>query len=161
MDTGILLWIVAILLVVVGIVGLVVPALPGTPIIFAGLVIAAWAENFAYVGWGTLTILAVMALLIHPIDLIAGSFGAKRFGASKQAMIGALLGSFVGIFFGIPGVILGPFLGAVIGELMVRRDFQAAGKAGLGAALGLILATVAKLTLAFAMVGVFLAVRFF
>ncbi|NTV45054.1 MAG: DUF456 family protein [Chlorobiales bacterium] len=158
---GILLWIVAIILVLVGIAGLVIPAIPGTPVIFAGLVIAAWAEDFAHVGWGTLTLLAVMALLIYPIDLIAGSFGAKRFGASKQAMIGALLGSLIGIFFGIPGVILGPFFGAVAGELLVRRDLQAAGKAGFGAALGLILATVAKLVLAFAMVGVFLAVRFF
>lgn len=161
MDIGILLWIVAFILVLVGIAGLVIPAIPGTPVIFAGLVIAAWAEDFAHVGWGTLTLLAVMALLIYPIDLIAGSFGAKRFGASKQAMIGALLGSLIGIFFGIPGVILGPFFGAVAGELLVRRDLQAAGKAGFGAALGLILATVAKLVLAFAMVGIFLAVRFF
>jgi hypothetical protein len=99
MDIGIFFWIVAILLVLVGIAGLIIPAIPGTPVIFVGLVLAAWADDFAYVGWGTLTILAVMALLIHPIDLIAGSFGAKRFGASRQAMVGALVGSFIGIFF--------------------------------------------------------------
>ncbi|NTW49734.1 MAG: DUF456 family protein [Chlorobiales bacterium] len=157
---GILLWIVAILLVLAGIAGLVIPAVPGTPVIFAGLTVAAWAENFLYVGWGTLTTLAVMALLVYPIDLFAGSFGVKRFGASKQAMVGAVLGAFVGIFFGIPGVLLGPFFGAALGELMVQRDLYAAGRAGLGAALGLIIATVAKLALAFSMIGIFLAVRF-
>lgn len=160
MDIGILLWIVAIVLVAVGIAGLVIPAIPGAPVIFAGLVMAAWAEDFAYVGWGTLALLAVMALLTYPIDLFAGSFGAKRFGASRQAMIGAVLGAFAGMFFGIPGVLLGPFLGAALGELMVQRDLYAAGRAGFGATLGLVIATAAKLALALAMIGVFLVVRF-
>ena len=86
--------------------------------------------------------------------------GAKRFGASPRAVTGALIGGVVGLFFGLPGVLLGPFAGAVIGELSVRSDLNAATRAGFGAALGLLVAAVAKIALAFTMIGVFLVVRF-
>ncbi len=160
MDTALLLWILAALLALVGIAGLVLPALPGAPLLFAGLVVAAWAENFAYVGTGTIVLLAVLAALTSAVDFIASALGAKRFGASPRAITGALLGGVVGLFFGLPGVLLGPFVGAVIGELSVRHDLNAATRAGLGASLGLLLAAVAKIALAFTMVGVFLVVRF-
>ncbi|MEZ4484512.1 MAG: DUF456 domain-containing protein [Syntrophotaleaceae bacterium] len=114
-----------------------------------------------YVGWPTLTLLAVLAALAWLADFIAGAYGAKRFGASNRAMVGAAIGALVGLFFGIPGLLLGPFLGAVAGELTARADLQAASRAGIGAFLGLVLGTAAKMALGFAMVGIFLAVRLF
>lgn len=160
MDTTLLLWILAALLVLAGFAGLMLPALPGAPLLFAGLVVAAWVEDFAYIGTGTIIVLTVLAALISAVDFVAGALGAKRFGASPRAVTGALIGGVVGLFFGLPGVLLGPFAGAVIGELSVRSDLNAATRAGFGAALGLLVAAVAKIALAFTMIGVFLVVRF-
>ena len=157
----VLTWIVAILLVAAGLAGLVLPALPGPLLLFAGLFLAAWAEQFAHVGTWTLVVLAVMAALASLADFVAGAFGAKRYGASPRSVAGAALGAVVGIFFGLPGLLLGPFIGALLGELSARRDLVAAGRAGWGATIGLVLGTAAKLALGFAMVGLFLVVRFF
>jgi uncharacterized protein YqgC (DUF456 family) len=156
-----LLWSLAVLLVLSGIAGLILPALPGSPLLFAGLLCAAWAEDFVYVGWRTLTLLGVLAVLAWVADFIAGAFGAKRFGASNRAMFGAAIGALIGLFFGLPGLLLGPFLGAMVGELTARSDLRAAGRAGIGAFLGLVVGTAAKMALAFAMIGIFLAVRLF
>lgn len=160
MTTTILIWLLAIVFIVVGLAGLVLPALPGPPLLFAGLLVAAWAEDFIYVGAGTLTAIGIMALFAYLVDFIAGAFGAKRYGASGRAVIGATIGAVVGIFFGLVGVLLGPFVGAVIGELSTQRDLQAASRAGVGATLGLVIGAAAKIALGVAMVGVFLVVRF-
>jgi len=160
MYINILLWILAVLLVAGGMVGLVFPALPGAPVLYAGLFVAAWAEDFAHVGAKTLVVLGIMTILTYALDFLAGAFGAKRFGASRRAVIGAALGAIAGIFFGIPGILLGPFVGAVVGELSNRADLKSAGRAGIGATLGLALGIAAKLTLAFAMLGIFVMVRF-
>ncbi len=161
MDASIWLLILAVLLVLVGIGGLVLPALPGAPVVFAGLFLAAWAEDFAYVGTGTLVVLALLAVLTYLADFVAGAFGAKKFGASNKAMVGAMIGAVVGLFFGLPGILLGPFAGAVIGEYIEHPDIFKAGHAGLGATLGLALGIAAKMSLAFTMVGLFLFMRFF
>lgn len=156
-----LIWITAVLLVAAGLAGLVLPALPGPLLVFAGLLLAAWAEGFAYVGTKTLIALGIMAALASLADYVAGAFGARRYGASYRSVAGAALGAVVGIFFGLPGLLLGPFIGALVGELAERRDLIAAGRAGWGATLGLVLGTAAKLALGFTMVGLFLLVRFF
>jgi uncharacterized protein YqgC (DUF456 family) len=156
---AIFLWIIAVLLIGAGLAGLVLPALPGAPLLFLGLVAAAGAEDFAYVGWGILTILGGLCLLAYLVDFAAGAFGARRFGATGRAVSGAALGTLLGLFFGLPGVLLGPFLGAVAGELTTHRDLRSAGRAGIGATLGLALGAAAKIALAFAMLGIFLAVR--
>jgi uncharacterized protein len=156
----VLLWVVALLMIVTGLLGLVLPALPGPLLLFAGLLVAAWAEQFAYVGPGTLIGLGVMAALAILLDLVASAFGARRYGASPRAILGAMLGAVVGLFFGLPGLLLGPFLGALLGELSARRDLPAAGRAGWGAVIGLVLGTAAKLALGFAMIALFLVVRF-
>jgi uncharacterized protein YqgC (DUF456 family) len=153
------LWALAAILIIVGIAGLALPALPGAPVLFCGLVVAAWAENFIYVGTGTIVTLAILALLTYPVDLLAGAFGAKKFGASKQAMFGAAIGALIGIFFGIAGILLGPFIGALVGELTQQRELQAAGKSGIGAMLGFLLGAVAKFAIAFTMIGLFLVMR--
>ena len=127
---------------------------------FGGLLVAAWAEGFEHVSTGTLSVLGAMALLMYLVDFLASAFGAKRFGASTRAVMGATIGAVVGLFFGIPGILLGPFIGAVLGELTTRSDLKAAGRAGVGATVGLALGAAANLTLAFAMVGIFVIVRF-
>ena len=161
MVMEILLWIFAIVLVGAGMAGLIFPALPGAPILFAGLVVAAWAEGFEHISIGTLIVLGVMAAAMYLVDFLASAVGAKRFGASSRAIIGATIGAVVGIFFGIPGIILGPFIGAVLGELTAHSDLKTAGRAGIGATVGLALGVAAKLALALAMVGIFVMARFF
>jgi uncharacterized protein YqgC (DUF456 family) len=159
-DTTTALLLLAALLCALGIVGTVLPALPGAPLLFAGLLLAAWAEDFAHVGRTGIAAIGVLALLSYGVDLAASAFGARRFGASRRAVIGAGIGAFAGLFFGIPGILIGPFAGAVIGELSVRRSLGQAGRAGLGAAFGLALGAAAKLALSLSMVGVYLVLRF-
>jgi uncharacterized protein YqgC (DUF456 family) len=160
LTAAILIWLLAILLIALGLAGLVLPVLPGPLLLFAGLVAAAWAENFSYVGLGTLSALGIMALLSILIDFIAGALGARKYGASGRAVIGATVGAALGIFLGLPGVVLGPFIGAVIGELSVGRKLHAVSRAGVGATLGLLLGVAAKLALGLAMLGVFAVMRF-
>ena len=157
----IVLWSMAGVLIVIGALGLVLPVLPGSPLIFLGALLAAWAEDFMYLGVWSLVALGVLAALALCVDFIAGAFGVKRFGASGRAVTSATIGAIVGLFFGIVGVLLGPFIGAVIGELSVRRNLAAASRAGVGAALGMALGTGAKLAIALAMIGVIAYMRLF
>jgi uncharacterized protein YqgC (DUF456 family) len=153
------LLIVAGVLIVIGVLGLVLPALPGAPLVFLGALLAAWAEDFAYIGVGTLTALGVLCALAITVDFIASAFGVKRYGASRRAIAGATIGAIVGIFFGLVGILVGPFVGAVLGELSVRNDLAAAGRAGVGATIGLAIGTAAKLAIAITMVGLILLMR--
>lgn len=150
-----LLWIIAVILVLVGLAGTVLPALPGAPLVFLGLLIAAWADGFQKVGWFPLTLLGVLTAGTFAVDFLATSLGAKRVGASYLAIGGAVVGTIVGLFLGIPGLLLGPFVGAVVGEYIARRDLRQAGRVGLGTWLGLVLGTAAKLGLIFLMIGLF------
>ncbi len=159
MFLEILLWLAALFFVAAGFIGLALPALPGAPLLFIGLLAAAWAENFVYVGTITLLVLGIIAVLTYVIDFAAGAFGAKKFGASRRSVIGAIIGSVVGIFFGIPGLVIGPFAGAVLGELTVKPDIVAAGRAGVGATIGLAIGTAAKLSLGFTMVALYIFIR--
>jgi hypothetical protein len=159
MTQSIVLWSLAALLVIAGFVGVVAPVLPGAPLVFAGLVVAAWAENFQYVGITTLVIIAILMGFTYVVDAIASALGVKRVGASRMAMAGAVLGTIVGVFFGLAGILLGPFLGAVAGELLARRDVVQAGRAGVAAWIGFIIGTLGKLAIMFTMVGVFVVKR--
>jgi uncharacterized protein YqgC (DUF456 family) len=156
----ILAWIAAALLVVVGIAGIVLPALPGPVLVFAGLVVAAWADGFERVGFFTLAALALVTLAAHVVDLVAASAGVKRFGASRRAVVGAALGTLLGLFFGLPGLVLGPFAGAVVAELSLGRDLRQAGKAGTAAWIGFVVGVALKVGLVFVMIGWFLAAFF-
>jgi uncharacterized protein YqgC (DUF456 family) len=151
----VILQVIAAVLVIVGLAGTVLPLLPGIAFVFGGLLLAAWADDFQRVGALTLTILGFLTALAIAADLVASALGAKRMGASPRAIVGATLGAIVGLFFGLPGLVLGPFIGAVAGELSANRQLLHAGRAGLGTWLGLLLGSIAKLTLAFLMVGVF------
>ena len=159
MDSKLLIWLISAVLVVAGLAGVVLPAIPGAPLIFAGLVLAAWAEDFTYAGFWTLAAVGLLALISYAVDFWATMFGAKRFGASKRAVIGALVGMLIGIFLGFVGVLFGPFIGAVIGELSLRGNLQQATRAGIGATIGVVLGAALKLALAFAMIGIFVVAR--
>jgi hypothetical protein len=150
-----IVWVFCLILVGAGIAGILVPGLPGTPLVFGGLLLAAWAEGFQKVGGGTIVLLAILTALAFGVDLFAASLGAKRSGASREAVIGAALGTLVGIFFGLAGIVLGPFAGALIGEFLARRSLAQAGRAGTATWIGFILGIGVKLVLAFAMVGIF------
>jgi uncharacterized protein YqgC (DUF456 family) len=156
MDWTILWWLLAALIVVAGLAGTVVPALPGVPLVFAGLFVGAWIDSFDTVGWGTLGIMAVLTVVAVVIDFVASAAGARYLGASSRAFWGATAGAVVGIFFGIPGMLLGPFIGAVIGEISGGNDLVRSGRAGVGAWLGIVVATAVKLAIAFLMIGLFL-----
>jgi uncharacterized protein YqgC (DUF456 family) len=153
----VVLWAVAVILVGAGIVGIVLPALPGTILIFAGLLVGAWADNFMRVGPVMLVVIAIIGIATYAVDFVASALGAKRLGASKRAMAGAALGTVLGLFLGLPGIIIGPFLGAVAGELTVHRDWKRIGKAGLAAWIGFMVGTAVKVALAFLMIGLFAA----
>jgi uncharacterized protein len=158
-PTVVVLWIGAGVLIVIGLLGVVLPALPGAPMVFLGALLGAWAEDFAYLGVGSLAVLGVLAAIAVAADVAAEAFGVRRYGASGRAVLGAALGAVAGLAFGIVGVLVGPFVGAVLGEFSVRRNLAAASRAGFGAMIGLVLGTAAKLTVAFAMLGVIIVMR--
>jgi uncharacterized protein YqgC (DUF456 family) len=155
MSVEVLWWILALLLVVVGIAGSVLPALPGVTLVFLGLLLAAWIGDFQQVGAFPLVVLGLLTLLSFVIDLAATALGAKRVGATKLAVVGAALGTLAGLFLGLPGLILGPFVGAVAGELMSHGQVQQATRAGIATWVGLLFGTLAKLALVFTMLGLF------
>lgn len=159
-SEAILLWVLAAMLVLVGIVGTILPALPGVPLVFMGLLVAAWIGDFQRIGWPTLTILAGLTALAIVADLVASLLGAKRAGASRLALVGAAIGSIVGIFFGLIGILVFPFIGAVLGEFIARQRLDHAAKVGLATWLGMLLGVLAKLSLAITMIGVFVIAYF-
>ena len=148
-----LLWAFALICVVIGVMGTVFPALPGTPLIFLGALALAWGYDFSILGTPSLIFLGILAALGVAVDFVASSIGAKRVGASSLAVVGATLGSLFGLFFGIPGIILGPFVGAFVGEIVAQSSLRHATKVGIGTWIGLLLGTAAKVAIALSMVG--------
>jgi uncharacterized protein len=150
------LWIAALAMIVGGFIGSILPGMPGVSIIYAGMWLAAWIDDFTRIGWVTLTILGVLTALAVVVDLLASVLGAKRVGASRQAMIGSVIGGIAGIFFGFVGLLLGPFIGAVAGELIARRSIAHATRVGVGTWIGFLVGTMAKIALAVSMLGIFM-----
>lgn len=161
MDIQSLYYVLAVVLILIGIAGVILPALPGLPLVFAGMLLAAWAGDFEQIGWGVLVVLGLLTLLSVGVDFFATLIGAKRVGASRKALLGAVLGTFAGLFFSPLGLFAGPFVGALLGELWHGRQIGQAAKVGLGTWLGILVGVVLKLGLAFAMLGLFLFAWFF
>jgi uncharacterized protein YqgC (DUF456 family) len=149
------MFVLAGLLVLTGLAGSILPALPGVPLVFGGLLLAAWADDFQRVSWLVLVILGLMTVLSFVIDFAATAMGAKRVGASKLAIVGALIGTLGGLVLGLPGLIFGPFVGAVTGEMLTHGEMQRATRAGFATWVGLIFGTLTKLALVFTMLGIF------
>lgn len=156
-----LLWLLSVAFIVVGIAGTVLPALPGTVFVLGGIVLGAWIDDFSRVGWGVVAAAAVLAVIAWALDYAAGLLGARKAGASRQAIVGAALGTVVGLFMGLVGVLFMPLVGAALGEWLARRDHGQAVKVGLATWLGIMVGMVSKVVIAFVMVGLFVAALIF
>jgi uncharacterized protein YqgC (DUF456 family) len=151
------LWIRAVALVVVGVIGTVLPALPGAIFVFAGVVLAAWIDDFARISGWTVAVLGILTIIAWVIDYVAAAAGAKRAGASRQAIVGAAIGTVLGVFTGLVGLIFMPLVGAAIGEYLAQQDALRAGRVGVSTWLGMLVGTVVKVAVVFLMIGIFVA----
>ena len=156
----VVLWILGVALVGVGLAGIVFPALPGTVLIFVGLLLCAWADGFTRVGIGMMVLIGVIGAASYFVDFVAAAVGARHVGASKPAVVGAALGTLLGLPFGLPGVIFGPLAGAIAGELLAHRDVARAGHVGMAAWIGFLIGTAVKIALALSMIAIFLSAMF-
>lgn len=162
-------WLLSGGMVAVGLAGTVLPALPGTALVLAGLVLGAWIDDFSRVGGVALAVIGVLAALAWATDFVAAALGAKKAGASRWALVGAGVGTVAGVFTGLVGLLFMPLLGAVAGEAYAQRQRLGAGgtkrdaagrhaaKVGVATWVGLLVGTAVKLALVAGMIGVFAA----
>ncbi len=148
------LWVLAVFLVAAGFAGLVLPLIPGVPLIYLGIVAAAWAGGFTKIGAFTLAVCGALATLAFAADYVSGVLGAKRMGATPWGLLGAVVGTIVGLFFGLPGLILGPAVGAIGFEYWKDPKFKKAVRAGSGVVIGFALGIVAKCAIALTMLAI-------
>jgi hypothetical protein len=153
--TDTLLWVLSTVLIVVGLAGTVLPALPGTILVLAGIVLAAWIDGFTRVGVAVVAIVSVLAVIAWLLDYLAGMLGASKAGASRQALVGAAVGTVLGIFLGFVGVLFLPLVGAAIGQYLADRDHDRAVRVGVSTWIGMMAGMLAKVVIAFVMVGVY------
>lgn len=156
MSADVLWYVTAAIVILVGIAGTIAPALPGVPVVFAGMWLAAWVDDYALIGTGTLILLGVLAGLAVLLDFVAGVLGARRVAATGAALWGATIGTVVGVFFGLAGLLLGPFIGALIGEASAGASIIRSTHVGVATWVGLLFGTIAKIALSFTMLGIFI-----
>ena len=140
----IFLIVVAFLFLLIGIIGCIVPGLPGTPIAYLGLWIAQATERVDF-SWQFLLVWGIVMVVVSALDYIVPAWGTKHYGGTKYGVWGSTIGVFVGLFFGAAGVILGPLVGAVLGEMLSGKALSEALKAGWGSFVGILFGTVIKL----------------
>lgn len=149
------LYVLAALLMIGGVVGNILPALPGIPMIFGGIWLAAAVNEYQRVGTGWLLVIGALGAFGVLVDFMAGVMGAKRVGASKAALWGASAGTVIGMFFGVLGLVFGPFIGALAGELSSGKSVLRSAHVGIGTWLGLLFGTLVKLVISLLMIGLF------
>lgn len=154
-------WGLSVLLIAVGLAGTVLPVLPGTAFVLGGIVLGAWIDDFTRVPVWVVVVCTVLAVLAWVLDYVAGLLGARRAGASKQALIGAAVGTVVGLFMGIVGVLFMPLVGAAVGEYLARKNERQAVTVGVATWLGIMAGLLAKVVLACMMIGIFVAALVF
>ena len=145
----------ALLVMGVGCLGSIVPALPSTPLVLIAAIGHKLYFQETSLGWMAMTALVLITVLALVMDYLASIYGAKRFGATRHGMVGAVVGGLVGLFFNLPGILLGPFIGATLFELIGGRAFKPSAQAGLGATLGLFAGAVGKVICCLAMMLLF------
>jgi len=150
-----LLWVLCAVLILVGLAGTVLPVLPGTLLVWGGILLGAWIDDFTRVGMTTVIVVSVLAVLAWGLDYVAGLMGAKKAGASKQALVGAAVGTVLGLFLGLIGVLFMPLVGAAVGEYLAQKDQARAVKVGIATWIGIMVGLIAKVGLTFIMVGIF------
>jgi uncharacterized protein len=153
----VVLWILAIALIVIGVIGTVLPILPGTILIFAGILLAGWADDFTRVSPWLVGVTAVLTVVSIVADYLAAVLGARRLGASREAILGAAVGTILGVLTGFWGLVFMPLLGAAVGELIALSGLRRAGQVALGTWIGLMIGMAVKIAIAFAMIGLFVA----
>lgn len=152
-----ILYIVSAGLILIGLLGVFLPVLPGIPLAFIGMLLAAWTGGFREISVITIVLLGLLTLASVAIDFLASALGAKRAGASRMAVFGAGLGSLLGfLLFSLPGLIIGPFAGVMLVETSKGKSVREAGKIGLATWIGMAVGVALKVGLAFAMLGIFL-----
>lgn len=151
-----LYWTLTLALMAIGLVGTLVPMLPGTTLILLGAVLHHLLLPAQSAGWPTLIGLTLLMLAAHVVDFVSGAVGAKRFGATKWGAYGGLIGALVGIFFGLPGLLVGPLFGVFVGELLGGQGVLPAGRSTWGTLIGTAAGMVLKLAIAVAMIAWFL-----
>ena len=149
------LYLLAAALIIGGLIGSVIPAFPGLPMIFGGIWLVAAVDGYRHIGLWWLLLIGGFGAAGVIIEFIASTLGAKRVGASRLALWGASLGTLAGMFFGIPGLLLGPFIGALLGELASGTSVLRSAHVGVGTWIGLLFGTLLKLVISFVMVGLF------
>jgi len=147
------LYVLGVLLIVGGLIGLVLPAIPGSPVIFAGILAIAWADGFERIGWPGLIVTGILAATISLVDYLAGVAGAKHFGASYWGLVGSFLGLLAGLPFGILGIVVGPVAGAILIEYLKDPNWKKAAKVGVGTFVGFVAGTALKYALALVLLG--------
>ena len=155
-----ILWICAGALILLGLVGTVVPVLPGAVLVFAGIALGAWIDHFERIGPWLLAFFGALAALAWVVDFVAAALGAKRVGASRLAIVGAAVGTLAGILTGLWGLLFMPLIGAAIGEYLRRRDTLRAGKVAVATWIGLLLGGAAKIAIVLTMIGIFVFALF-
>jgi uncharacterized protein YqgC (DUF456 family) len=145
------------LIMFVGLLGTVLPVLPGTVLILLGALFYAVLDGFQSVGWPTLLVLGLLTIVATTADIWVGGLGARAGGASGWSILAGLLGGLIGlIFFSLPGAVIGAVLGVLLSEIVRVRDWKQALKAGGGWAAGWLLSVVVQLVLGLAMVVIFI-----
>ncbi len=132
------------LLLVIGIVGCIVPALPGIPLAYAGLWVLHATDKVQF-SWQFLLIWGIIVLVVTALDYIVPAWGTKRYGGSKAGVWGSTIGLIIGLFMGPWGIVIGPFIGAVVGELLTGKNTKDAIRSGWGSFIGLLAGTIIKL----------------
>ncbi len=150
-----MLWILSAALIVLGLAGTVLPVLPGTVLVWGGIVLGAWIDDFTRVGMTTVVVVTLLAVLAWALEYVAGLLGARKAGASKLALLGAAAGTVLGLFMGLVGVLFMPLVGATVGEYLAQQNQAHAVKVGLATWVGIMVGLIAKVVLAFIMVGIF------
>lgn len=152
-----MVWLIvaAFALIIIGFLGVLLPALPGVPLVFLGLFLIAWQDGFHQVSVLTISVIGALALIAFVLDFFVSFATTKKAGASKQALWGLAIGGVVGLFFGVFGLFFGAAIGALVGEFLAHRDLSRATNVGLAAGLGFVLALLGKLLLAIAMLALF------
>ena len=171
MNLEALWWLLSVALILAGLAGTVLPALPGTALVLGGIVLGAWIDGFQRVGGGMLAVITAIAVLAWVLDYVAGLLGARRVGASRQALVGAAIGTVAGLFMGLVGVLFMPLVGAAVGEYLALKQQRSATRVGgnerravqVGIAtwLGIMVGLLAKVVLAFVMIGLFVIALYF
>lgn len=149
--------IISLLIMLGGLAGIMLPIIPSTPVIWAGVFIYAAYDGFESIGWSLLLIFAILTVVSLALDYLGGVIGAKKYGATKWGLIGSVIGGIAGFFMGgIVGLIFGPFFGAVLSELIFGKDLRGAFKSGVGTLIGFLGGVIVKLVISVVIIGIFI-----